>query len=187
MGICESGLEPEKEKLNFNKENKKASNYFCAPITSYDNGSNMFINNSLSQTTTTINMSHYNEPQKPQVYQYINRYKNNGLQNTLVKASLVEFKGNNNSINKSNLINSNTNNNNTIYSSKSEFTSCSFEGFEEIITDGMIDEELIKKSCDKNTIHNYNEFIKKKEDINKSKNNKIMDYYYKNGLNKKKI
>ena len=188
MGICESGLETEKEKSNLNKENKKDSNYFCAPISSCDNGNNMLFNNSLSQTKTTIDMSHYNEPQKPQIYQYINKYKNTGLQDTLVKASLVEFKGKNNSLNHSNIINSNINNNNiTIYSSRSELTSTSLEGFEEIINDGMINEELIKKTCDKNTIHNYNEFIKQKEYVNKSNNNKIMDYYYKNGLNKNKI
>ena len=184
MGIYESLYELEKEKSNFNKENKKNSNYYCAPVTSYDNGSNIFMNN-LSQTATNIDLSHYNETPKPQIYQYINKYKNNGLQNTLVKTSLVEFKEKNNSF--SNLNNSNINNINSICSSKSELTTTSFEGFEEIISDGKIDEELIKKSGDKNTIYNFNEFIRKKEDVNKSKQNKIMDYYYKNGLNKNKV
>ena len=43
-----------------------------------------------------------------------------------------------------------------------------------------MDEELVKNSCDKNTINNYNEFIGKKDSNSlKNNNNKIMDYYHK--------
>ena len=44
--------------------------------------------------------------------------------------------------------------------------------------------ELVKNSCDKNTINNYNEFIGKKDSNSLKKNNiKIMDYYKKKELN----
>ena len=81
----------------------------------------------------------------------------------------------------SNLKNSKANQTiNSMYTSKCDDTGydSSYEGIEMII-DGKMDEDLVKKSSDKNTINNYNEFIKKKDDNNLS-NNKVMDYYKKN-------
>ena len=190
MGVCESFLNPDKEK---NKKNEKleqnniGKNLYCAPIDSSTNNDNIYVNsNSVSQMT--IDMSHYQEPKKPAVYQYINQYKTNGLQKSVVKASLVELGGNGNSLMFSNIKNSKANQTiNSIYTSKYDDTGyeSSYDGVEMII-DGKMDEELVKKSSDKNTINNYNEFIKKKEDDNNNNTNnkKVMDYYTKNYNNK---
>ena len=54
-----------------------------------------------------------------------------------------------------------------------------------MITDGKMDEDIIKKSKDQNTINNYNEFILKKDNNNNLKNKKSIDYYYKANMNHK--
>ena len=192
MGTCESFFNPDKDKVKLNKQNEKndqnniGKNLFCAPIDSSMNKDNIYVNsNSVSQMT--MDMSHYQEPKKPAIYQYINQYKTNGLQKSVVKASLVELGGNSNSLMFSNIKNSKANQTiNSIYTSKCDDTGyeSSYDGVEMII-DGKIDEELVRKSSDKNTINNYNEFIKKKEDDNNNTNNKkVMDYYTKSYLNK---
>ena len=183
MGICESSINPEKPGSTIkdtNNANKKNGNLFCAPVYSFDNGPNIY-NSSISQTTTTIDRSQMQPSQKPPNYIYVRACKKNGLQNTLVKASLVN--GNNNSFNYNTLNNSNFNNN-TIYSSIYEDVGSISDEFEEYISEGKMDEDLVLKSHDKNIINNYNEYIIKKEDGNKSKNNKILDYYCKNNINK---
>ena len=138
--------------------------------------------------TMTMDMSHYKEYQKPQIYKYVNKYKTTGLQKSIVKGSLVELEGQGNSLLNSNIKNSNVNPN-SLYSSKIDDTGydSSYEGFEEMIIDGKMDEDLVQKSNDKNTINNYNEFIKKKDDNNEAKKNIVLDYYNKSssGSNKK--
>ena len=185
MGACETFLNPKKDKQKANKQNEqfpknKGSNLFCAPIDSATNNDNIYVN-SKSMSQMTMDISHY-QAQKPAIYKYINQYKTNGLQKSVAKASLVEL-GNGNSLMLSNMKNSKANQTiNSIYTSKYDETGyeSSYDGFEMII-DGKMDEELVKKSSDKNTINNYNEFIKKKEDdINNLNNKKIVDYYKKN-------
>ena len=80
--------------------------------------------------------------QKPPNYIYVRACKKNGLQNTLVKASLVN--GNNNSFNYNTLNNSNFNNN-TIYSSIYEDVGSISDEFEEYISEGKMDEDLVLK------------------------------------------
>ena len=129
-------------------------------------------------------MSYYQSQKPPIMYQYINKYNNNGLQKSVAKASLVEL-GKGNSL-YSNLQNSGVNPN-SIYSSKIEETGneSSLDGIEMII-DGKMNEDLVQKSTDINTRNNYNEFIKKKDDSNNIKNIKFMDYYHKNSSNSNK-
>ena len=191
MGVCESFTSKfENNNLRYevsNRKKNKGSNLFCAPIDSSVNNDNIYINNSMSQTMT-MDMSHYKEYQKPQIYKYVNKYKTTGLQKSIVKGSLVELEGQGNSLLNSNIKNSNVNPN-SLYSSKIDDTGydSSYEGFEEMIIDGKMDEDLVQKSNDKNTINNYNEFIKKKDDNNGTKKNIVLDYYNKSssGSNKK--
>ena len=166
----------------------KGSNLFCAPIDSSLNQDNNYISsNNISQMTMTQDMSHYQEYQKPPVYKYVNMYKSNGLQRSIAKASLIELGGQGNSLVCSNIRNSGINQLNSIYTSRNDDTGyeSSYEGVEMII-DGKMDEELVQKSSDKNTINNYNEFIKKKEDNkdNGVNGNTVLDYYKKGNNNK---
>ena len=192
MGTCESFFQLNREKSKYknskdynNEANlkNKGPNFYCAPIDSSVNNDNIYVKDiSMSQTTMTMDMSQYNDYKRPQIYQYINKYQKNGLQNSVVKASLVELGQNNNSLVYSNIKNSKVNQTNSLYTSKCDDTGyeSSYDGYEMII-DGKMDEELVQKSTDKNTINNYNEFIKKKDNNNNNnKNPKIMDYYKKN-------
>jgi hypothetical protein len=197
MGTCDSVLnrfnkdidKPKTKNLNGNGNLKnKGSNLFCAPIDSSLNQDNNYISsNNISQMTLTQDMSHYQEYQKPPIYKYVNKYKSNGLQRSIAKASLVELGGQGNSLVCSNIKNSGINQLNSLYTSRNDDTGyeSSYDGVEMII-DGKMDEELVQKSSDKNTINNYNEFIKKKEDNkdNGVNGKTIMDYYKKGKKNK---
>lgn len=190
MGTCESLFNSEKEKarpvVKKEKNNNVGANLFCAPVNSSSNNDNIYVDASMSQMTMTMDNSHYHEPQKPQVYQYINKYKTNGLQKSVAKASLVELGNQGNSLMYSNIKNNSKANQTSMFtSSRIDDTGyeSSYDGFEMII-DGKMDEDLVKNSSDKNTINNYNEFIKKKEDNNNNK--KVMDYYHKTFINNNK-
>ena len=189
MGVCESAFNSDKENeknKNSNKKTTKGSNFFSAPINSSPNNDNVYVNDNSMSQTMTIDMSHYQSQKPPTMYQYINNYKSNGLQKSVAKASLVELGKGNNSLLLSNIQNSGANPN-SMYSSKVEETGyeSSYDGIE-MIADGKMYEDLVKKSSDKNTINNYNEFIKKKDENNNTKNNKIMEYYHKNSSNSNK-
>ena len=181
MGICDSAFNKDKGNKDSNKIPIKGSNFFSAPIDSSPYNDNVYVNDSSMSQTMTIDMSHYQSQNPPTMYQYINKYKTNGLQKSVAKASLVEM-GKGNSL-YSNLQNSAANLN-SIYSSKIEETGYenSFEGIE-MIVDGKMNEDLVQKSNDINTINNYNEFIKKKDNSNNIKNNKFMEYYHKTSSN----
>lgn len=187
MGTCDGLFNPQKEKKkSYQKEEQKkqnnlGSNLYCAPINASMNNDNVYVDSTMSQMTMTQDMSHYVENKKPTIYQYINRYKTNGLQKSLAKASLVELGGQGNSLMMSNMKNSRANQT-SIYTSRIDDTGyeSSYDGVEMII-DGKMDEDLVKQSTDKNTINNYNEFIKKKDDNNSNK--KVMDYYHKTFIN----
>ena len=199
MGTCDSLIngsnkDKDKKKNNRLKGNKhlknKGSNLYCAPIDSSLNNGNAYTNSiNMSQMTMTHDMSHYQEYQRPPIYKYVNMYKSKGLQRSIAKASLVELGGEGNSLFCSNIKNSGMNQINSLYTSKYDDTGyeSSYDGVEMII-DGKMDEELVQKSTDKNTINSYNEFIRKKEDNkdNGINGNKIMDYYKKSSSNKNK-
>jgi hypothetical protein len=183
MGACDSLFREDKKKIIprediVNKPKNAGGNYTSAPI------NNSTTNNDNNQTTVsqmTMEVSqHYDPPKRPNVYQYINKYKNNGLQRSVVKASLVEL-GQGNSLMVSGIKGSRANQTNSLYTSRADDT-----GYEssysqcEMIVDGKMNEELVKNSSDKNTLNNYNEFIGKKDSNSlKNNNNKIMDYYHK--------
>jgi len=183
MGACESLFKEDKKKKIFpredrvNKPKNVGRNLFSAPI---NNSTTNDINQTtLSQMTMEVSQ-HYEPSKRPQVYQYVNKYKTNGLQRSVVKASLVEL-GQGNSLMFSGIKGSRANQTNSLYTSRADDTGydSSYDQCE-MIVDGKMDEELVKKSCDKNTINNYNEFIGKKDSNNlKNGNNKIMDYYHK--------
>ena len=188
MGVCDSAFNNDKENHKNNNSNKnlvKGSNFFCAPIDYSPNNDNVYVNDNSMSQTMTIDMSHYQSQKPPTMYQYINKYKTNGLQKSVAKASLVEL-GKGNSLLLSNLQNSGANPN-SIYSSKVEETGyeSSYDGIE-MIADGKMNEDLVQNSNDINTINNYNEFIKKKDDSNNIKNNKFMEYYHKTSSNSNK-
>ena len=124
MGTCESLFNnPERQKNNkISKEDpklkNKGSNLFCAPIDSSINKNNLYSNNnSISQNTITMDMSQYPETQKPPIYQYINKYKSNGLQKSVAKASLVELGNQGNSLMYSNIKNNSRANQTSIFTS----------------------------------------------------------------------
>ena len=202
MGICETIFDKEKNKDKNNKtrqteprkQNNKGSNLFCAPVNSSTTNDNIYVEPSMSQMTMTMDNSHYIEPKRPpQIYQYINKYKTNGLQKSVAKASLVELGGQANSLMVSNIKNSKMNQT-SIYTSRIDETGyeSSYDGVE-MIVDGKMDEDLVKQSTDKNKLNNYNEFIKKKDDNNynefikkkddNNNNKKVMDYYHKTFVN----
>lgn len=187
MGVCESTFNPEKERPKLKDSYKQKNigrNLYCAPIYSSPNNDNIYVDNSLSQITMTMDKSQTPSTSKPQIYKYINQYKTNGLQRSIAKGSLVELGTKGNSLINSNMKNS-AEGPNSLFSSRCEDTGLesSYEGFEEMIFDGKIDEEYVKNCGDKNTLNIYNEFIGKKESTNK-KNDKIMNYYNKNSSNK---
>lgn len=181
MGTCESLFKDNKTKVipredMVNRPNNAGKNFFAAPI---NNSTTNDINQTtLSQMTMDVSQ-HFEPPKKPQFYQYINKYKTNGLQRSIVKASLVEMKGQGNSLMFSGIKGSRTNQTNSLYTSRADDTGydSSYDQCE-MIVDGKMDVELVKKNCDKNTINNYNEFIGKKDSL-KINNNKIMDYCHK--------
>ena len=186
MGVCESVFNPGKESLKLKesyKHKNKGSNLYCAPINSSSNNDNIYVDNSLSQITT-MDKSHHLPTQKPQIYRYINQYKTNGFQRSIAKGSLVELGAKGNSLINSKMKNS-ADGQNSLFSSKCEDTGVetSYEGFEEMIFDGQIDEEYVKNCGDKNTLNIYNEFIGKES--NNKKNDKILNYYNKSNSNKK--
>ena len=184
MGTCESLFREDKKKKIIPRENivnrpkNMGANLFSAPI------NNSTTNNDINQTTfsqMTMEESHHFQPVKrpPQVYQYINKYKTNGLQRSVAKASLVEL-GQGNSLMFSGIKSSKANQTNSLYTSgvddtgyESSYDQC------EMIIDGKMDEELVKNTCDQNTIKNYNEFIGRKDSNSLKNNNKIIDYYHK--------
>ena len=184
MGACDSMFKSEDKKRIIpredivNRPKNVGGNLFSAPI------NNSTTNNDINQTTLsqmTMEVSqHYEPPSRPVVYQYVNKYKTNGLQRSVAKASLVEL-GQGNSLMFSGIKGSRANQTNSLYTSRADDTGydSSYDQCEMII-DGKMDEELVKNSSDKNTINNYNEFIGKKDSNSlKNNNNKIWDYYKK--------
>lgn len=186
MGACESLLNTEKDKIGFkdkNKQTNKGPNLFSAQIDSSQKNTIFF---SSCSKSTMSNDTNYQDQQKPQLYTYINKYKTNVFQRSIAKASLAELGHQENSLLNSNQKNSVLNLTNSMYTSKYDDTGyeSSYEGIE-MITDGKMDEDIIKKSKDQNTINNYNEFILKKDNNNNLKTKKSIDYYYKANMNHK--
>ena len=158
MGTFESLFLSNREKSKYknrydynNQTNLKkiVPNFYYAPIDSSPNNDNIYVNDIIiSQTTTTMtmDMSQYKDYRKPQIYQYINKYKTNGLKNSVVKASLVELGNQGNSLVYSNIKNSRVSQTNSLYINKCDDTGyeSSYDGFEMII-DGKMDEELVQK------------------------------------------
>lgn len=181
MGVCESLFSGEKKSSPpqvVKRTNHKNNNFFSAPVheSQKNNKDNGYIDNSVSQMTMTVDRSQIFEPQKPEVYRYINKYKTNTTQRSLAKESLVECgNGRGNSL----MLSNTKSRHYTSIISKIDDTEyeSSYDGVE-MIVDGVIDESLLKKTNDKNTINNYNEFIgKQKEDNNV--NGKVIDFYNK--------
>ena len=179
MGSCDSVLNGKPKKKKVTQKNIGAQG-FNAPVNS-NNQTNF--RNTMSQTTFDATYTRdrkilYNK--KPRMYQYINSYKTKDTQRSLVNGTLVEL-GQGNSL-LYNQLNSNLNGTyNSMYTNNIDETGniSSFDAIE-MIQDGKVDIDMVKKSTDKTKMNNYNEFIGKKNN-NLQKNNLINCY------NKKKI
>ena len=149
MGICETN---DTGKNTFRE--KRKSQPFHAPI--YYKSS--FFNNNLSHLSKTSIKSHKDIKQsKPILYKYRSIYGKNDEQTTLMTESLY------NSLNSGNkTINYFESIDNTLNESSSQFY--------EIISDGKMDKDKIRRSADKITIDNYIEYIDdNSQDFKKSK------------------
>jgi len=158
MGTCESIFNEKPKKKKTIKKNLGGQR-FRAPVNS---NNHTYFGSGISQRTLDISQTRdkdllYNK--KPNVYKYVNEYNN---QRSLVNGTLVELGQNslmNNKI-KNSFLNGTYN---SIYTNNIDETGnmSSFETIE-MIQDGKVDLDMIKKSTDKTTINNYNEFIGKK-------------------------
>ena len=173
MGSCESILNGSKKKNDTQK--KIGTPGFNAPINT--NKQNNF-GNTMSQMTLDVTETRDRElffNKKPKMYKYINKYKAKDTQNSLINGTLVELEqGNSLYLNQ---IKSNLNGTyNSIYTNNIDETGnmSSYDGIE-MIQDGKVDIDMVKKSTDKTTMNNYNEFIGKKNN-NSQKNNLINCY-----------
>ena len=180
MGTCESILNEKPKKKKTIKKNLGGQR-FRAPVNS---NNHTYFGNGISQRTLDISQTRdkdllYNK--KPKVYKYINEYNN---QKSLVNGTLVEL-GQGNSLMNNKIKNSFLNGTyNSIYTNNIDETGnlSSFEAIE-MIQDGKVDFDMVKKSTDKTTINNYNEFIGKKNN-NHQKKDLINCYYKKKNTNK---
>ena len=169
MGICESF------------EKNVGSQRFRAPVSNSNNHTKF--GSGISQRTLDVSQTKDNNllyNKKPKVYKYINEYNN---QRSLVNGTLVEL-GQGNSLMNNKIKNSFLNGTyNSIYTNIDETGNMSsFEAIE-MIQDGRVDLDMVKKSTDKSTINIYNEFIGKKSN-NMPKNDLINCYNKKKNNNK---
>ena len=155
MGICESS-DLAQNTLLFKKELQP----YHARIDSTEDFSQNNQQNIFSQPNT-LNNKDIKKQKSIFLYKYQSRYGKNDEQTTLMTESLFEM---NNSMNKTREKNSRdtTNIDETLNESSSQVF--------EIISDGKLDKDKIKKINDKSTIDNYIEYI---DNTNEIKNTKI--------------
>ena len=180
MGTCESIFNEKPKKKKSNKK-KLEGQRFRAPV---NPNNHTYFGNGISQRTLDVSQTRDKEllyNKKPKVYKYINEYNN---QRSLVNGTLVEL-GQGNSLMNNKIKNSFLNGTyNSIYTNNIDETGnmSSFEAIE-MIQDGKVDLDMVKKSTDKTTINNYNEFIGKKNN-NQQKNDLINCYNKRKNINK---
>ena len=177
MGTCESILNEKPKKKKSIKQNLGGQKFRA----SVNSNNHSYFGNGISQRTLDVSQTRDKEllyNKKPKMYTYINEYNN---QRSLVNGTLVEL-GQGNSLMNNKIKNSFLNGTyNSIYTNNDETGNMSsFEAIE-MIQDGKVDLDMVKKSTDKTTINNYNEFIGKK---NKNNNQQINDLI--NSYNKRK-
>ena len=175
MGTCESIFNERPKKKNSIKNNLEGQK-FRAPVNS---NNHTYFGNGISQRTLDVSQTRDKEllyNKKPKIYKYINEYNN---QRSLVNGTLVEL-GQGNSLMNNKIKNSFLNGTyNSIYTNIDETGNMSsFEGIE-MIQDGKVDLDMVKKSTDKTTINNYNEFIGKKNKNNNQQKKDLINCYYK--------
>ena len=175
MGTCESIFNERPKKKNSIKKSLGGQK-FRAPVNS---NNHTYFGNGISQRTLDVSQTRDKEllyNKKPKIYKYINEYNN---QRSLVNGTLVEL-GQGNSLMNNKIKNSFLNGTyNSIYTNIDETGNMSsFEGIE-MIQDGKVDLDMVKKSTDKTTINNYNEFIGKKNKNNNQQINDLINCYNK--------
>ena len=175
MGTCESIFNERPKKKKSIKKNLGGQK-FRAPVNS---NNHTYFGNGISQRTLDVSQTRDKEllyNKKPKIYKYINEYNN---QRSLVNGTLVEL-GQGNSLMNNKIKNSFLNGTyNSIYTNIDETGNMSsFEGIE-MIQDGKVDLDMVKKSTDKTTINNYNEFIGKKNKNNNQQINDLINCYNK--------
>ena len=184
MGICDSNNNGKKEKMKL--RNNKGKQLFSAPIKDRKNDNN--ITNNLTTTMNTMSqidiksLNHENRIKPSLLYKYKSTYCNKGEQVSVMTATLQDLQGNS-------LLNNKTENNNTkaansIYTIADENDSSN--GFE-IISEGIVDEDMVQKSTDKSTIDSYIEFVGQKDKFNSPKNKIDIYHNNKNSKNNKKL
>ena len=184
MGICNSINNGKNDKVKAQKN--KGKQLFSAPIRSRTNDNNMTAN--LTTTMNTVSQldikSHKNANKKNPslLYKYKSTYCNKGEQISVMTATLQDLQGNS-------LLNNRTENNNTkgansIYTFIDDNNSSN--GFE-IISEGIVDEDMVQKSTDKSTIDSYIEFVGNKEKFNSRKNKIDIYHNIKNPKNNNKL
>ena len=184
MGSCESFLNDNPKKKKVTQKNIGTQG-FNAPVNT-NNQTNF--GNTMSQMTLDITQTRDREllfNKKPKMYKYINSYKTKDTQSSLINGTLVDLEQGNSlyrNQKKSNL----NGTYNSIYTNNIDETGnmSSYDGIE-MIQDGKVDIDMVKKSTDKTTMNNYNEFIGKKNN-NLQKNN-LINYYNKRKITNKNI
>jgi hypothetical protein len=183
MGACDS-ISAKNQKINIRKN--KGRQPFSAPISRTKNDNNL-----TSSLSTTINafsqldLKKFNSGNKNRpslLYKYKGTYCKKGEQISIMTATLQDLQGNS-------LLNNKTENNNTkaansIYTIVDENDSSN--GFE-IISEGIVDEDMVQKSTDKSTIDSYIEFIGQKDKFNSPKNKIDIYHNNKNSKNNNKL
>ena len=184
MGSCESILNDKPKKKKGTQKNIGTPG-FNAPVN--NNTQNNF-GNTMSQMTLDITETRDREllfNKKPKMFKYINSYKTKDTQNSLINGTLVDLEQGNSLYRNQKMSNLNGTYN-SIYTNNIDETGnmSSYDGIE-MIQDGKVDIDMVKKSTDKTTMNNYNEFIGKKNN-NLQKNN-LINYYNKRKITNKII
>ena len=184
MGSCESFLNDKPKKKKGTQKNIGTPG-FNAPVN--NNTQNNF-GNTMSQMTLDITETRGREllfNKKPKMFKYINSYKTKDTQNSLINGTLVDLEQGNSLYRNQKMSNLNGTYN-SIYTNNIDETGnmSSYDGIE-MIQDGKVDIDMVKKSTDKTTMNNYNEFIGKKNN-NLQKNN-LINYYNKRKITNKII
>ena len=184
MGICNSNNNGKKEKMKL--RNNKGKQPFSAPVKNRKKNNNM--TNNLTTTMNTMSqidiksLNHENRIKPSLLYKYKSTYCNKGEQVSVMTATLQDLQGNS-------LLNNKTENNNTkaansIYTIADENDSSN--GFE-IISEGIVDEDMVQKSTDKSTIDSYIEFVAQKDKFSSPKNKFDIYHSNKNSKNNNKL
>lgn len=182
MGSCDSFLN-EKQKKKKTPQKNIGTPGFNAPV---DSNNKTNYENTMSQMTLDVTQTRDRDllsNKKLKMYKYINKYKAKDTQNSLINGTLVEL-DQGNSLYRNQIMSNLNGTYNSIYTNNIDETGnmSSYDAIE-MIQDGKVDIDMVKKSSDKTTMNIYNEFIGKRNN-NLQKNNLINCYNKRKKTNK---